>query len=129
MKKIVLFLAIVVFSTMSFAQVGYVSGSDFGTFFKASCVYNQFDILIEHTSKASIDVHGKDAIVKLYKGLEISKQETWNFVATEGSGNSASQTYTRSLKGAYSREIVLNLIKEDGVWKIVLPNKLSEFLK
>lgn len=129
MKKIVLILALVVFSTISFAQVGYVNGSNFGSFFKASVVFKDFNSLMEHTSSKSIKAHGKDAIMNLYKGLELSKQETWDFVTTEGSSDVVSQTYNRSLKGAYSKVVVLNLVKEDGVWKIVLPDKLSDFLK
>ena len=129
MKNLILILVLAIFTVTGFSQEGYVIGSNFGSFFKASCVYNQTKTLIEHTSKESVELHGEEKLTVFYRNLEISKQETWDFVITEGSGDTVSQSYTRSLKGAYSKEVTLNLVKEDGEWKIVLPEDLTTFLK
>lgn len=129
MKKAIILLFLGLTTILSKAQVGYVKGSNFGNFLKASYVYKQFDALIEHTSKKSIELYGKEKLKTFYKSLKISKQETWDFVSNDGEGNSVTQYYTRSLNGAYSNEISLNLVKENGEWKIVLPKNLSKFLK
>jgi predicted SnoaL-like aldol condensation-catalyzing enzyme len=124
MKKILMIFTTLLLSATVYSQIGYVNGSDFGTFFKTCCVYNQTDMLTQHTSKQSIEKHGKSAIINFYNNFEISKQETWKFVVSETNGNLVKQTYTRSLTGAYSKEIIFNLIKEDGVWKMIVPDKL-----
>ena len=119
MRKLIVLILLGFITTLASAQVGYVKGSDFGNFLKASCVYNQVDVLIEHTAKESIDLYGEEKLRTFYKDLKISKQETWDFVSTDGKGNCVTQYYTRSLTGAYSNEISLDLVKENGVWNLV----------
>jgi len=122
-------IALSLMTVLATAQVGYVKGSDFGNFLKASCVYNQVDVLIKHTANESVEFFGADFLISFYEDLTISKQEKWDFVSIDEVGDCVTQYYTRTLDGVFSDEFVLILIKEDGVWKVLLPKDLTGFIK
>jgi len=106
-----------------------VQGSEYQNFFKTYCVYKQYNYLIQYTSKESIKKFGKERIIKLYSNLKVEPKRKWEYVNVIVNGNRAQYFFTISLQGATTKTVHFDLIKEEGKWKILIPQKINSFLK
>lgn len=112
---------------LDFSNPTVFMGSDFGNFFKILYAQGKFDEMVKFTSKSSIDKLGKDKVLDFYKndlkfGYEIGKPHS-QFV----SGDTIILNYNANII-ATKRVIRINVIVENDSCKIVLPNKLINFL-
>ena len=70
MKKLTVFILALFVTTITYSQVGYVNGSDFGNYFQVLYKLNQYDKMMELTSKKSLAVHGEDEVLEFYQEME-----------------------------------------------------------
>lgn len=102
-------------------------GCDVGTQFQALYKINKYNEMLDLTSLRSRKQHGDDAILKRYKdkefGFILGRMTSCN-VNVDGT---TTLIYAKSEIIATKTKTEIVAIKENGEWKIVLPDKLIDF--
>lgn len=132
MKKLFVLFAftLVLFATTVFGQGELIYGSTPGAFFVKACVTNNEAMIIMTTSTESLEKFGEDKVMQFLKELEFPNNDKWTFNnTTKISDNKIVHEYTRSVAGVYAKVVKITLVKENGQWKFVFPDKLNTFLK
>ena len=101
-------------------------GSGFGIAFMSFIKTQNFDLAIQFTSKESINKHGVDAILDMYKSLKVDYK--LNQTSKLVNGDTTTIRYTTNEYATNKYKDFMVVVENDSC-KIVLPENLKDFLK
>lgn len=109
-----------------FSNPAFIQGSNFGDFFVSMIKTQNYDMALKFTSKASIDKHGLNKIKEKYQNFKfnynlklVSKSKENNVTTLKFSTNEFATGKFKEIK----------VVVENDSCKLVLPDKLDDFLK
>lgn len=112
--------------TNEFANPAFFEGSNFGAAFIAMLRTQNYDMALKFISKNSVDKFGVDKIKKEYQNFKFN----YNLILKSQSQNGDVITLKFGAKEfATSKFKEMKIIIENDSCKLVLPEKLDEFLK
>lgn len=129
MKRLFVFALALFVTFVSYSQVGYVNGSDFGNYFQTLYKLNQFESMVDITSKASVDKHGKDKILKFYENMQFGYDLGKLKAHVKNGDNTITLIYSDATIDATRVKKTINIVEENGKLKVVLPDNLDDFMR
>lgn len=111
---------------LEFADPARVGGSSFGEFFISMIKTQNFDMALKFTSKESIDNFGSDVILNKYR--EFKYNYKLNLASINKEGNVYKLQYTTN-EYATGKFKTMTVVVENDTCKLVLPEKIEDFLK
>lgn len=109
---------------LEFANPAYIAGSNFGEFFISMLRTQNYDMALKFTSKESIEKFGVEKIKAKYADFKFNYK--LKLVSKSTDGNTLKFTTTEKATGKFK---TMNISIENDSCKLVLPDKLDEFLK
>lgn len=102
-------------------------GSDFGNYFQVLYRQEKYDMMLSHTSKESVNKHGEENIIALYRDMQFAHR-----IELDNMNTTSDSTYTMNYvinQMATRKMWRLKIAIEEGDIKVVLPDDLNDFLK
>ena len=109
-----------------FANPANILGSNFGNFFVSMIRTQNYDMALKFTSKASIEKFGIDKIKEKYKGFNFNYKLFQKSESREGELVTIVYSTKEQATNKF-KKITISI--ENDTCKVVLPEKLDEFLK
>lgn len=111
---------------VSMSTPSLFGGSGFGVAFVSYIKTQNYDLALQFTSKESIDKHGSKTILDMYKGLKVDYNLKQASESKEGGYTTLRYTTNEFATNKYKDFVV---VVENDSCKLVLPDKLNDFLK